>query len=175
MSIVTDHMNRSSTQYHVLLFLCLLCSVACEKQSNPGTALSAGESPLAQSGVAVPDVQSVLDGTDLIDITSLRLRAPDNSIEGEYRSEQGGSQLGLTVSRTGKQWTIWRRYNEPELRERTAVYRTEIRDSVLVSVKNDFFVRVTGDGLLALELNSGLDTIPPSYWIHYRRVRSRPQ
>ena len=166
-------MNKSSKRYGVLLCLCVLCSISCARQLSLGNVAYAAETPAAQSSIAVPAVKSVLDGTDLIDLSALKLLAAEKIRQGKYSSEEGGSQLELTVSRKGKQWTIKRRYEEPELKARTKVYKAEVNGPVLVSGKKDFYMQVTSDGLLVLELHSGLDSIPASYWILYRPVLSQ--
>jgi hypothetical protein len=157
---------RSLNRILLGLLLSLLFGFACaEKPSleNEPTISSKNVAPKLQ------EVQEALDGTDLVDIKTLNLISFGTNIEGQYRSEQGGSELSLTVIQKGDQWTIQRIYSEPEVGEEVKVYQTRLDDSALVSAEGDFFVRGTTDGLLVLELKSGVDGIPADYWIHYLR------
>jgi len=168
-------MNKPSRRKNALRCLSLLCVLCCAEQLGIGNTVYAAEIPAAQSSPSMSGVKSVLDGTDLIDMAALKLLAADKIREGKYISEEGGSQLELTVSRKGKQWTIKRRYEEPELKPQTRVYQAEASGPLLVSGKKDFYMRVSSDGLLVLELHSGLESIPASYWILYRPVSSQPK
>jgi hypothetical protein len=127
------------------------------------------EPTISSLKILIPELQDVLDGTDLINMDTLDFRSLGTNIEGEYISEQGGSELSLTVIQKGDQWTIQRTYNEPEADEEVKIYQTRFENSALVSAEGDFFVRGTTDGLLVLELKSGVDGIPADYWIHYLR------
>jgi len=146
------------------LLLSFLCGFACAEKPNLEK-----ESTISSLKSAIYKLQDVLDGTDLVNIETLALRSLGTDIEGEYISEQGGSELSLTVIQKGDQWTIQRIYNEPEVGEEIKIYQTRLDDSALVSAEGDFFVRGTADGLLVLELKSGVDGIPADYWIHYLR------
>jgi hypothetical protein len=146
------------------LLLGFLCGFACAEKPNLEK-----EPTVSSSKSVMPKLQDVLDGTDLINMDTLDLRSLGTDIEGEYLSEQGGSELLLTVTRKGEQWTIKRTYNEPEVGKQVRIYQTKLRDGALISANEDLFVQGTTDGLLVLELKSGVDGIPADYWIHYLR------
>lgn len=135
------------------------CSFACAERPD-----------VAQPINEAAKVEAVLDGTDLIDISALDIRPLDSSaIDGRYTAEQGGAELALIVTQNGNQWAIERTYSEPELVAEVRTYQAKMQEGMLVSSGEDLFAKGTSDGLLVLELQSGLDSIPASYWTHYLR------
>jgi hypothetical protein len=123
---------------------------------------------LAQN-TAQPEL--VLDGTDLVELSTFTTGPLGEDVAGEYTSEQGGSVLTLSIARQDDtHWTVERIYQEPELPEQKMSYLAEMRDGSLTSSNGDLMVKGTNEGVLVLELNSKNEAIPPDYWIHYIRT-----
>lgn len=142
-----------------LILLFLICLQACT--SNVGLSL-AKDTELQQTAL-------VLDGTDLLEVSQLQLEKMDpDRLPGRYRSEQGGSILFLMITPQGMDaWTVERRYTEPEMKNLTRQYTVHRTEHGLASETGELVLRQTREGLIALEKNSGIDSIPASYWIHY--------
>lgn len=113
----------------------------------------------------------VLEGTDLVQLSDIRLTDFISPLAGTYLSEQGGAELRLSISAgSGDRIMVTRSYEEPGLSAKVRHYQTERKGPALVSSDGSLTVRGTEHGVLAHEAVSGLDTIPPDYWIHYLRA-----
>jgi hypothetical protein len=91
-------------------------------------------------------------------------------VPGEYRAEQGGAELSVSLSRTDGAWDLRRSFAEPGEVPHRASHRCSVSGDALVSVDRTLFLRPTADGILLLELKSGSDAIPATHWTHYRRL-----
>ncbi|MEL7450157.1 MAG: hypothetical protein AAFN78_13165 [Pseudomonadota bacterium] len=113
----------------------------------------------------------VLDGTTVLDLADFDLESTDfESLPGQYRSEQGGSVLFLTVrSQSTGEWIVERTYSEPKFADASARYAVRRTRFGLADADSQFLLQITREGLLAFEQDSGVDSIPASYWIHYTR------
>ena len=113
----------------------------------------------------------VLDGTDLVAMDQV---APEpsnlDSIGGTYRSEQGGSILTLTAQNEADGIRIERQYQEPGIAKIAKPYQLiPIAHEGFASKTQDAFLKKTKAGVIFWEKNSGVDSIPATYWIHYIR------
>ena len=93
----------------------------------------------------------MLDGTDLLELGDLRRTHLPSQPGGRYGAEQGGSELSLSITGGANgRWTV------------------ERRGAALISTDGS----LTGyrGGVLVLELNSGNDSLPPDYWVHYLKA-----
>lgn len=113
---------------------------------------------------------AVLDGTDLVELNDLRRAELPPHLEGTYEAEQGGAVASVSITaQPGDRWLVERTYQEPELEAQTKDYVAERDGAAFVGIDGDLAIQGTEEGLLVLELNSGSDSIPPDYWIHYLR------
>jgi hypothetical protein len=128
------------------------------------------ESPPALK-IAFPPVSSVLDGTDVVDIGSVSTVPFDpGGVEGNYRSEQGGAVLSLTVRQRDTVLEVERVFREPGSGSVTKRYEFRtITPEGAVSSRDKAFLKRTRAGLLLLEEQSGVESIPASYWVLYGR------
>ena len=112
----------------------------------------------------------VLDGTDLQE-TQQAQRLSAQALapwEGRYRSEQGGSILHLVITASGdNSWALKRNYSEPGMPTVEKSYQLHLLQDGLVSRDANIAVKKTNEGVMVLELDSGIDSIPASYWVHY--------
>lgn len=46
----------------------------------------------------------------------------------------------------------------------------ERRGAALISTDGSLTIQGTEEGVLVLELNSGNDSLPPDYWVHYLKA-----
>lgn len=141
----------------------------CESTVNP--ALSSPGSDLALKGkhVPLPEVDWVLDGTDLVELSDFEPQPLDADMAGRYLAQPGGAELSLRIHSEGQQWVVRREYREPEISPQVRVYRATLRDGALVSGESGLHLRGTEGGLLVFEGRSGVDMIPPDFWILYLR------
>lgn len=111
----------------------------------------------------------VLDATDIINVSDLQLEAIDpDRLPGRYESEQGGSLLYLIITLKDKgSWIVERVYTEPSMQPVSKKYTIHKTDSGLADKKGHLILQKTREGLIVFEGNSGLDTIPDDYWVHY--------
>ncbi|MBX2857711.1 MAG: hypothetical protein KTR17_03530 [Cellvibrionaceae bacterium] len=167
---------------------------ACSKSTAPGKKTegepveleSLPELPIADEATeelavqvkrALPqsaDVAWVLDGTDLREKKIVKGNTIQSVTQwgGKYRSEQGGSILNLQIiADSSDAWVLSREYSEPGLKVAAKNYQLQPLNDSLVSQDADIVVQKTLDGVLVLELNSGIDSIPSSYWVHYLQVK----
>jgi len=119
--------------------------------------------------IVTPPTSLVLDATDLLDISELPIKNIDlNQLPGQYKSEQGGAILYLTIKQQNKDsWIVERIYTEPSIQDiskRYTVYKTALG---LADKKGHLILQQTKVGLIMYESHSGLDSIPTDYWIHY--------
>jgi hypothetical protein len=113
----------------------------------------------------------VLDGTDLVPLAEVRQTALPATLEGKYVAEQGGAEIRLSIAgRSGGDLTVTRTYEEPELPAETKEYTAVIEPDGLALKGDALIVRATGPDLIVLETESTADSIPPDYWILYRRA-----
>ena len=128
---------------------------------------SAG-APLADE-TAIPKTSLVLDATDLLDISDLQMENIDlDRLPGQYKSEQGGSILYLSIKQQNKDsWIVERVYTEPSMQRVSKKYTIHRTGFGLADKKGNLVLRQTREGLIVYESNSELDTIPTDYWIHY--------
>lgn len=128
--------------------------------------------PTDRAPLSLVRPDAVLDGTELIPLDTLRREAMSDRIAGRYGIEEGGAELTLTITpREDGAWTAERRFAEPGNKPQIARYRLERCGEALVSAKNDIVVQTTREGILVLELASGVESIPAEYWTHYVRKR----
>lgn len=114
----------------------------------------------------------VLDGTDLVELNELRSAELPPILQGTYRAEQGGAMVSLSIiAESGDRWIVKRIYEEPELEPEIKEYVAERRGAALTGIDDDLAIQGTAEGLLVFELNSGTDSIPPDYWVHYLRLQ----
>jgi hypothetical protein len=142
---------------------------ACGGSPEPETSQKKQDSPPAQ--ISWPAVTSVLDGTDLIAMDQIPVVpfAP-GEISGNYRSEQGGSILTLSIRRQGDMLEAERRYEEPGAEAAARLYTFPTTNSEgAASAQQDAFLRQTKEGVLLLEQRSEVESIPATYWVHYIR------
>ena len=112
-----------------------------------------------------PDI--VLDGTEVYELASFKLRPLDASAAGDYDAEQGGATQSVTLSLSGSVWQFVRSYQEPGEPLNRAVHELQLSSGLMMSSDGNVIVRGTEEGILVLERAS--DTIPADYWVHYRR------
>lgn len=117
-------------------------------------------------------VEQALDGMDTVAVADLDPQPLEpERLAGRYRCEQGGSILGLHIRRARGRLVVTRQHREPGAPPHRKVYRfpltpVEATDAT-ASESGDAFVRRTREGVILLELSSGTDVIPSSYWTHY--------
>ena len=142
-----------------LVLLLLICFQTCGSD--------VGGSLVADTGLQ--KTSRVLNSTDMRDLSDLQLDKMDaDRLPGQYSSEQGGSVLFLIVTPQGKDtWIVERIYTEPATQNVSRQYTVHKTEYGLASKKGSLVLRQTKEGLIALEKDSGLDSIPASYWIHY--------
>ena len=113
----------------------------------------------------------VLDGTDLLELGDLRRTDLPSQPGGRYGAEQGGSELSLSITGGADgRWTVERRYKEPGADAQVVTYTAERRGAALISTDGSLTIQGTEEGVLVLELNSGNDSLPPDYWVHYLKA-----
>jgi hypothetical protein len=152
-----------------LVLLASLWLTACKQSPPPENRAAATPAPATK--IAWPAVSSVLDGTDVVDIGSVSAIPFDiGGIVGSYRSEQGGAMLSLTVRRRDTMLEVERVFQEPGTTAVTKRYefRTTTPEGA-VSSQDKAFLKQTRTGLLLLEEQSGVESIPASYWVQYER------
>lgn len=151
-------------------------SCGCSRSGSPAPEKTAAEHSTpatAPAGPAVtwPAVSMVLDGTDLVEMDKVAPEpsAPD-SIGGTYRSEQGGSILTLSAQKEGDGIRIERQYQEPGTSKIVKPYQLiPVAQEGFASKTQDAFLKKTKAGVIFWEKNSGVDSIPATYWVHYIR------
>jgi hypothetical protein len=166
-------------RWHCPLWLVTLASLsalgACTDSPAPPPANTetppSSSAQLPSAAISWPLVSSVLDGTDLVEIQEVSPVPFDTSgIEGQYHSEQGGAELSLSIRRTGDGLEVERRFQEPGAEKLTKAYEFRMTSSEgAASPQQDAFLKKTRMGLLLLEKQSGVESIPASYWTHYTR------
>lgn len=128
---------------------------------------------MSQIMEVIPEVAKVtwiLDGTDMLPNSDIKRVSGSAEVQwaGSYRSEQGGSILTLKITaKSSNHWNLVRNYSEPALKPESKNYELRNLYDGLVSKAGNLAVQKTHEGVLVLELESGLDSIPASYWIHY--------
>lgn len=120
----------------------------------------------------------MLDGTDLLELGDLRrtdLPSQPGAATGRsrgapscpFRSPAGRTAAGRS---SGATWTVERRYKEPGADAQVVTYTAERRGAALISTDGSLTIQGTEEGVLVLELNSGNDSLPPDYWVHYLKA-----
>ncbi len=113
----------------------------------------------------------VLDGTDMLPLADVLLEDLRPSPAADYWAEQGGSEITVTIIATADGfWAVKRVYREPGLDPHIRHYQTERSGQLLVSRSEGLTIQGTQEGILMLELKSGVESIPADFWIHYVRV-----
>ena len=142
------------------LFTCVISTLACAERTA-----------VVEETLSAPKVALVLDGTDLIDIDEIkRVALGLKNIEGHYQTEQGGSILYLSISHKQDHWVIDRVYTEPAMPKASKQYQAKQHKFGLANDNASLVIQRTTEGVLVYEMDSGSESIPNEYWVHYLRV-----
>jgi hypothetical protein len=148
----------------------------CSRSASPTPEKTATEHATpgaAPAGIAVnwPAVSMVLDGTDLVEMDKVNPEpSREDSIGGAYRSEQGGSILTLSAQKDAGGIHIERQYQEPGAAKTVKLYQLlPVGEEGFASKTQEAFLKKTKAGVIFWEKNSGVDSIPATYWVHYIR------
>lgn len=114
----------------------------------------------------LPD--TVLDGTEVTEISGLQLLGFEETAAGEYTVEQGGAVLAVSLARTADGWQLVRTHSEPGWPAEEASYVLQQQQAVLRSSDGNVMVVLCAEGLLVLEKD--VDVVPPDLWVLYRRA-----
>ncbi len=161
-----------------ILLICatLLTLGACHAEPTDSVQ-PVSNSPTAQpatkalESIEVEEVTWALDGTDLLNFSSIPLAntTPNQNWTGRYRSEQGGSiiDFSLTADDPFEKWYAVRIYQEPGRPSSIKKYTLQQQQNRLVDTEKKIEIIKSKEGILVLERQSDLENIPAGYWIHY--------
>jgi hypothetical protein len=124
-----------------------------------------------QAGKHLPSPEWVLDGTDMFSLSEMKLAPLPRHLEGLYGAEQGGAEVKVTIKRLKDgAWEVIREHREPGLPPDKKTYRIVRKGQRAVSANNAVRIQGTTEGIIMLELNSGTESIPADFWMHYVRI-----
>jgi hypothetical protein len=141
-------------------------------EGGQGTVSTGPASPSAESLAVLPGLPvEVLDGTRVVPLESLPRMAIPPDPSGRYSAELGGAEVVLRIEPgPGGSWSVVRTYREPMLNPEVREYVVDLTDGVLGSEEEGLLLVGTAEGVLALEVDPGVETLPAEYWIHYVRT-----
>ncbi len=144
--------------------IALLASTSQVYAHQPEPKIS--NSSLAKSGLMV------IDGTDVIDYSELRINKIHNlsRLIGTYQSELGGATLTLELTKLdGDFYEVTRTYSEPETDPQIKRYSCT-QQQLLKDSDTELYIKPLGDGIIVLEKDPETEFISSEHWIHYRSL-----
>ena len=103
----------------------------------------------------------VLDGTDVVDLSSLGTASDEGSPAGRYSAEHGGSVARAEIRQRGEEWSLELTDREPG--EPPSRRRYTLRADAEEYVGDDgVYLRRTDVGIVVLEPDA-------DFWVHYTR------